>query len=390
MKLIASLAFSLAAPLSLSCGSAASTDGAPVDRLANGAAVASYSAYRESSAQPDDYVRAIGVDEALLVAGQVLDLFRAAAATDHSADLYVTTDLDNTNLGARAIFPSSAGTGRRWGITIHGGSFTQRLTRDVTRAMICHELGHFLAGFPFKEGWPQAYITYAGSYPSVEGQSDYFSTKDCLWRVWTGDPNNALYRELVPQRGRDLCDSVWTAQPEQDMCYRSVAVGLRVAYFLGNLPGTDTNGGISVDHPSTAVVAATYGADPDNQCRLDTLVAGALCINRNDLAVIPGLVPSPVTGLYGDHSVASETAAQPYACYDGPGARPACWFKAHMPDIVLYDCSGIPDDGMCDSNDIVSCTPRWGITRFTCVEGCIIYDDPNGTSYPMCIEDLSP
>jgi hypothetical protein len=253
--------------------------------------------------------------------------------------------------------------------------------------MICHELGHFFGGFPFKLAVgpvPQTAVTYSGTFPASEGQADYFATKDCLWRLWAGHPNNARYRALIPQRGIDLCNSAWSRQCDRDMCYRSLAVAHKMAFFLANLPGTDTNTGtgdyLDIDHPSTAAVATTFPADPEPQCRLDTMVAGALCAKRNDLAVIPGLLPSPVTGLYGDHSVASETAAKPYACYSGSGARPACWFKPDMPDIVLYDCSSIPESGMCDGNDQVTCSPRNGIARFPCPNGCDMSE-----GFPDCI-----
>src|SRR5690606_14209442 len=110
-----------------------------------------------------------------------------------------------------------------------------------------------------------------GSYTSAEGQADYFAAKDCLWRVYEDDPNNAAFRTIVPERARVLCDAAWKDQPRRDICYRTALVGQAAIHWVkegewGNISTPDQN-----------VVALTLTGHPDAQCRIDTNLAGAVC-----------------------------------------------------------------------------------------------------------------
>jgi hypothetical protein len=49
------------------------------------------------------------------------------------------------------------------------------MTETALELVACHEIGHHLGGRPY----------YSGSYMSVEGQSDYFATLDCMYQINT-------------------------------------------------------------------------------------------------------------------------------------------------------------------------------------------------------------
>ncbi len=326
---------------------------------------------------PDDLVRTIGADEALQVAEEIAYMYQNAAWWHHEAVIRVIPQWDNPAWSVRAEISN----GRNWTLYPRGGILTEHCTRDTMRWIVCHEMGHFFGGFPFHSAaLPVENIDQTGTFASSEGTADYFATKDCLPRVWASDPNNAAFRYLVPEEGRAKCDQAWFFPAQRDICYRSIVVAKKAMLWIHQ--------DVDITTPESSVASETIRGHFGAQCRFDTLVAGAQCGARNDLAVIPGLVPSPVTGLYGDHSVASEQQALPYACHgDHPGARPRCWFTPDMPDIVLHDCSGIPGEGMCDGDTVVTCTPRQGVQRFPCEQGCIMAEDPDGGQrYATCAE----
>ena len=330
---------------------------------------------------PDDLVRTIGSDEALALAEQIADMYRPAAAMHHGAEISVIPKWDRSDW---SVHPEVTD-GRKWTIYPTAGIFTEHCTRDTMRWVVCHEMGHFFGGFPFSRlSAPRASIEQRGTFSSSEGNADYFSTKDCLPRLWANDPGNAAFRTLVPDQGRSKCDAAWSTQAERDICYRSIVVAKKAMRWLGYTTDITT--------PDTSVTSKTKGGHFNAQCRFDTMVAGALCNERNDLSLIPGLIPSPVTGRYADHSVASEQQARPYACHgDHPGARPRCWFKPDMPDIGFHDCSDQPIGGFCDGNTLVTCTPREGVQRFDCIHVCARVEDPDsGEIYHACVDPLDP
>jgi hypothetical protein len=324
--------------------------------------------------------------EALSIGEQVIDEFSAVAEARHAAKLALIPDCEEENLGAHAGFPTTApdpsATSRDWTIDLYRGSVTPYLSADVTRWLVCHEIGHFMAGFPFKPFVELANLNQWHTVPASEGAADYFSTKECLTRVWEHDRDNAAYRALVPQLGRERCDASWARQDERDICYRSIVVANEVMRFWGNGRGEN----VDITTPSTHVAPITFTATLEAQCRFDTLVAGALCSEPMDLAVIPGLVPTPWDGTYGPHSAASERHAMRYSCDSGVGARPACWFKKDMPD--TFDCEGVTEVGECQGDEVVQCDEHAGFTRYSCPAGCILVEEPGtGVFYPTCAEE---
>ncbi|WP_437819919.1 hypothetical protein [Sorangium sp. So ce1078] len=276
---------------------------------------------------------------------------------------------------------------RTWHILVGTDLFRPGLTRDLATFIGCHEVGHALGGFPFKDGPPQ-YAQVAGlengqfgTVSASEGQSDYFASKDCLARIWGDDSDeNSAYRTRVSPATKARCDDVWAGDAERHLCYRLAAVANNFGVWLGRESA-------STDTPSTRVLTGTNVNNMEAQCRVDTIFAGALCPVRNPGTDIPGLVPPYARLVEIDPTVEADAAYA--ACAEGPGARPRCWFR---PNSTPYDCSSVPEAGDCVFTDEGVpaqriCTPRRGIEIFPCSAGmsCELDED----SFPVCDLDTN-
>ncbi|WP_129353868.1 hypothetical protein [Sorangium cellulosum] len=380
--LFVGLAMSGCAPADLSTDTDASASGG------GEAAAARELAASASGAQsvPDDAALTIDAETALQVAEEVVDLYRPYAAA-RSATITIEPKWDSPSLYGAEIRGV-----RGWTLVPKNKILNQYLTRDVMRMITCHEIGHFFGGFPFKNGGkrgeaPTSDISDLGTFLSSEGQADYFTTKNCIRKVWAGNPDNAAFRDLVPPEGKRRCDIVWGDQDSRDICYRSIFVARELFVWM-----VDEDRGVSIHNQDETVVPRTNTAHPGHQIRFDTMVAGALCdpVRDDDPTRIPGLVPSPITGKYGDHSVASEDDSRDDACYEGFGARPLGWFKPDMPE---HDCGNGVGWTRCEEDDTVvaTCTPPHGEHRYTCSMGCVPYQVPETEDViHVCAEIFEP
>ncbi|WP_437288868.1 trypsin-like serine peptidase [Sorangium sp. So ce406] len=301
----------------------------------------------------------VTTEQAFDLAVQAADAYRGHAE-DHQARFSVEVGseyLTRLDIAADRIWHVHLGVDlRRPGVT----------PPDVASLIMCHEVGHALGGFPFKQSTVQQTQVEglaAGQYGTVssaESQADYFATKECLPRLWSTEPAvNALFRETVTEHAKAACDAAWDGVEEQDMCYRLAAA----AEAFGRWRGVDPAPRLST--PDTTEVMVTKEEYPSVQCRVDTLFQGALCPTKFRGTAIPGLIPPYEQVLTFSPEV--EAAAAPDACTEGPGSRPRCWFA---PNATAVDCSGIPELGMCDVIDgqsvLVQCDPENGVQQFVC------------------------
>ncbi len=208
--------------------------------------------------------------------------------------------------------------GSRWEVRVMGGIVrTPTMTPDALVLVACHEAGHLLAGFPFV---PEEDAI------AVEGQSDYFSTKDCAYQMWGHDTavNHESAANVSPG-GKAKCDAAWGDLARRELCYRLVNAAVASGRTLAAMDGNRTAPGIST--PDRTAVDETGVEHPAAQCRFDTLIAGSLCEQLDDFSLIPG-----ARELKAAQSLkAMETAASPYACAQGTAAgRPTCWFRSSL------------------------------------------------------------
>lgn len=234
--------------------------------------------------------------------------------------------LTSNNLWTDTTVNASAQqSGNNWIINMYGGLARRpEVTPDGFAMVVCHELGHHLAGFPF----------YGDTdWAASEGQSDYFATQSCAREIWRGQTNeNAQFRTLVGDFEKKKCDAAWSKVEDQDLCYRTAAAGHSLATLLGalrsstNLPRFDT--------PDQRKVATTYTAHPEAQCRLDTYFSGALCPVTFDKNQIPGRSSSG-----GQTSQNAELSASNQSCMTAAGynagVRPLCWFKPKLEFLAI-------------------------------------------------------
>lgn len=194
---------------------------------------------------------------------------------------------------------------RDWRVVMFGGLARRpEVTADGFAIVLCHEIGHHLAGYPFASSWA-----------ANEGQSDYFSTAVCAQKLLEVTEDLGHGDEL-PEEVKDRCDAAHPARGARATCYRAVAGGKSLAELLGGGPGS-----VDYDTPDRRVVARTNHAHPAAQCRLDTYVAGALCGDeRWSDGVIPGKQGS------GRNTKTAQDEAYAKSCRNGVGARPRCWF----------------------------------------------------------------
>ncbi len=175
--------------------------------------------------------------------------------------------------------------GTTWVINSYGGlaRWPGMDTIGAYANVACHELGHHMGGAPvFSHTSP-----WDGGGPDVEGEADYWSTKECMKAIGYKDASIRL-------------------------------AALSLAKVLADL------GGEAVPTPETpdmSVVRRTYEEHPMAQCRLDTYLAGISCSIRGDMC---------------------ETDPKPNSCYDYPdektygvGSRSRCWFAPVSPFIGI-------------------------------------------------------
>lgn len=158
----------------------------------------------------------------------------------------------------------------KWMISFYGGLAKHRkMTEDGLRFVVCHELGHHLGGAPFKldsEGQER--------WASAEAQADYFATSECLPNVFKHDG-----------KSEDVVSRLPIGLKEQFSNYCSDASCLRILWATYNavtvfnslhseelMPDFNT--------PDLSEVSHTDREYPSLQCRMDTMLAGAMGIDR--------------------------------------------------------------------------------------------------------------
>jgi len=253
------------------------------------------------------------------------------------------------------------------------------MTVDILALTTCHEMGHFIGGFPFKGSAPPE----QGAASAAEGQADYFATKDCLPRLWANEQrSNAAAFAALDVSKRELCTKAHSDVQSQQLCARLLITALQAAQifhkeYLEQHP-SDPGEGPKLETPDPSVVTATRTGPLSGQCRLDTMVAGIQCEVRASGTTIPGYLPP-----YGKFSAASQEAARPFACQAGAGARPKCWF---YPDTHEFDCTAFGAPHCAVENEmagILSCDTTDGPTFSECFPNEVCLPDAEGN--PNCV-----
>ena len=189
--------------------------------------------------------------------------------------------------------------GNVYQVTMFGGLARHQLvTQDGFMAVLCHELGHHLGGFPKYSD---------AAWASVEGQSDYWGMLKCMKRVLAKEDNASKIKTLeIPEIVKTYCKAQFPVKAKEALCERVSMAGKSLADLLASLGGTPEP---KFETPSTVVVTTTDESHPEAQCRLDSYFAGTLC-NVGVNVDISDVDPSVGT------------------CTTYPlVSRPLCWYK---------------------------------------------------------------
>lgn len=155
-------------------------------------------------------------------------------------------------------------------VNMYGGlARHEHATEDGFALVVCHELGHHLAGAPKVRG------NFMMTWASNEGQSDYFATLKCFRRLFETDNNEEIVAKMnVPAIVEKKCQENFTLANDIALCKRSAMAGQSLANLLGSLRSSSTP---QFESPDTNVVTKTDDKHPAAQCRLDTYFQGAIC-----------------------------------------------------------------------------------------------------------------
>jgi len=185
-------------------------------------------------------------------------------------------------------------------VNMYGGlARHETITPDGFLLVVCHEIGHHLAGTPKVQ---------AGVWASVEGQADYYGTAKCLRRMYSESGLIDESERTDHEWAATKCGEVHEGK-EYRQCIRSLGAAQSLANLFAALRKVPAP---KFETPSTEVVAETYTKHPAAQCRLDTYFQGALC----DLAYDTDFDNN-------DEQVGACTRSKGYDL----GVRSQCWFK---------------------------------------------------------------
>ena len=243
-------------------------------------------------------------------------IFYEPIVRSHGGKLKINGRWDDDTLNANAS--QFFGT---WNINMYGGLARHpEMTLDGFAMVLCHELGHHLAGFTFRKGFGG----FGGTWAANEGQSDYFATQSCARELWASETEeNAKYRETVPEVVQKRCDAVWKTVAEQDLCYRINDGGRSLANVLSALSKDPTMP--EFETPDANKVNKVDDSHPAAQCRLDTYYAGSLCTATQDPMIIAGKKMDDPFG------TKAEMQSSEHTCMEisghNEGIRPRCWFR---------------------------------------------------------------
>jgi hypothetical protein len=238
------------------------------------------------------------------ITNRVIDTYKPIVRA-HGAILSVNAKWTDSTVNA-----SAQQSGSSWVLNMYGGLARRpEITRDGYTLVICHELGHQLGGFPLVSAWA-----------ADEGESDYFATQSCAPYLWSAQVDvNAAARRTVESKAKVACDEKWTTRDRQNLCYRIAMAGKSLASLLAAL---GSSGQPAFGDYDSTVVSSTNHSHPAAQCRLDTYLAGAICVVPFNRSIIPGK---------GKGSRDGELEANLYSCSERGGyiesSRPHCWFK---------------------------------------------------------------
>lgn len=174
-------------------------------------------------------------------------------------DFIVNFEWQNNYFGA---FAKNESEKKRYSISLWGGmSRAEGMTEEVAYFILCHELGHIMAGDPKQ--------TIPGSdWASSEGQSDFFAAKRCLPHLMKKIP---LKKRFSSERVKKICAG-------NNECETIASIGREFVAFAQKWSYQNYNEVNLSAAPSEVVTEMLRNRYPSDQCRLESVIRGASCL----------------------------------------------------------------------------------------------------------------
>lgn len=185
---------------------------------------------------------------------------------------------------------------------------TSRLTPDGFRMIVCHELGHLFGGSPRRHAPPEwdGPVAHDGlSLMTSEGQADYYASLVCFRKMLELESSESPRPDLErvgPRLKRKCQEEAGFKGLELEMCLRAALAGEDFLKVVFDFPISCEKFDDSI---TPHLIRDMY---PSRQCRLDTIVSGALCSEEQPFVLDFNLMENNSCG-------------QTYA------ERPGCWYK---------------------------------------------------------------
>lgn len=238
------------------------------------------------------------------VATQIEQLYKPVAEK-YKAQLRIEKKWDDPRPEAHA-----GKKGNDWFVYLAGGLARKAdMTIDGLTFVLCHELGHQVAGYPF--------VNLPGNeWNTKEGQTDYYAAFVCARTLWKDQINENINAGLaVDPYAKLKCDEAWKTADDRSLCYRITIAG-QVA--INNEAGIYNLESAKFSSPESKKTM-------NLQCRLDSVLQGALCAAPYDFYFIPGY-----HHIDGINSQGAKEQAQAASCDETHGYRiglkPRCWW----------------------------------------------------------------
>lgn len=182
-----------------------------------------------------------------------------------------------------------------------------RLTPDGFRMILCHELGHLFGGAPRRHApaeWDGPIAHDGLSLMTSEGQADYYASLVCFRKMLELESSKSPkpdFSRVGPRLNRKCQEEAGFKGQELEACLRAGLAGEDFLKLVFEFP-------ISCEKFDESV-APTLIRDfyPARQCRLDTIVSGALCSENLPL-------------------VMDFNTMEKNSCGVTYAARPVCWY----------------------------------------------------------------
>ena len=174
-------------------------------------------------------------------------------------DFVVNFEWENKYFGAFAKLEEEH---KRYSISLWGGmSRAEGMTEELAYFVLCHELGHILAGDPKQ--------TIPGSdWASAEGQSDFFAAKKCMPNLMK---KISMKKRFTSARVKKICAG-------NNECETIASIGFEFVNFAQKWSYQNYSEVSLNEAPHEVVDEMLRNRYPSDQCRLESVIQGASCL----------------------------------------------------------------------------------------------------------------